>query len=183
MPDLREQLRQCFQGRVCVMGLGNVLYGDDGFGVRLVEALAKAEGRSANREEPGAQAGEDTSLSDCGPQYVIAGTAPERFIGGAAGVTCDHLIFVDAVDFGGVPGSAIFLDSEQMSARYPQISTHKISLGLLAKWAEAHGTTKAWMLGVQPESLKPGEDLTPAVRATLELLRELVRDVTLEVMA
>ena len=34
MPDLREQLQQCFQGRVCLMGLGNVQYGDDGFGVQ-----------------------------------------------------------------------------------------------------------------------------------------------------
>jgi hydrogenase 3 maturation protease len=172
MPDIREQLQQCFQGRVCLMGLGNVLYGDDGLGVRLVEALAKAEGRSA-----------DTRRSDCAPDYVIAGTAPERFVGGAAGASCDHLIFVDAVDFGGVPGSAILLNSEQMSARYPQISTHKISLGLLAKWAEANGTTKAWLLGVQPESLRPGGELTPAVRATLELLLELVREVSLEVMA
>jgi hydrogenase maturation protease len=183
MPDLREQLRQCFQGRACLMGLGNVLYGDDGFGVRLVEALAESEGRSAKRGEPGQGAGAGTSLSDCGPQYVIAGTAPERFIGGAAGVACDHLVFVDAVDFGGVPGSAVLLDSEQISARYPQISTHKISLGLLAKWAEAHGTTKAWLLGVQPESLKQGAELTPAVSSTLELLLALVRDVSLEVMA
>jgi hydrogenase 3 maturation protease len=183
MPNLREQLQQCFQGRVCLMGLGNVDYGDDGFGVRLVEALAKSEGRSAKREGPGGQASADTNLSDCSTQYVIAGTAPERFIGGLGGMGCDHLIFVDAVDFGGVPGSAILLNSEQMSARYPQISTHKISLGLLAKWAEANGTTKAWLLGVQPESLRPGGELTPAVRATLELLLELVREVSLEVMA
>jgi len=183
MPDLREQLQQCFQGRVCFLGIGNVDYGDDGFGVRLVEALARSEGRSATREAPGTGAGAVTSLPDSRSQYIIAGTAPERFIGDAAGGGCDHLIFLDAVDFGGVPGSAILLDSEQITARYPQISTHNISLGLLAKWAEANGTTKAWLLGVQPESLKPGTELTPAVRATLDLLLELVCDLALEVMA
>jgi len=26
MPDLREQLQHCFQGRVCLMGFGNVLH-------------------------------------------------------------------------------------------------------------------------------------------------------------
>jgi hypothetical protein len=36
---------------------------------------------------------------------------------------------------------------------------------------------------VQPASLKPGGELTPSVKATLELLRELVREITLEVMA
>jgi hydrogenase maturation protease len=95
----------------------------------------------------------------------------------------DNLIFLDAVDFGGEAGSAVLLNSDEMAARYPQISTHKISLGLLAKWAEANGTTKAWLLGVQPESLKPGGELTPTVQATLELLLELVRDISLEVMA
>ena len=43
MPDLREQLQQLFQGRVCLMGLGNVTYGDDGIGVRLAEELVTTE--------------------------------------------------------------------------------------------------------------------------------------------
>ena len=114
---------------------------------------------------------------------MIAGTTPERLVGRVADAGFDHVIFLDAVEFGGAPGSLILLDAEQMSARFPQVSTHKISLGLLAKWAEAHGTTKAWLLGVQPESLKPRAELSPAVRSTLELLRELVGDVSLEVMA
>ncbi len=88
----------------------------------------------------------------------------------------DHLIFLDAVDFGGVPGSTILLDSEQMSCRYPQISTHKLSLGLLAKWAESNGTTRVWLLGVQPESLRTGERLSSAMQTTLEALLELLKD-------
>ena len=201
MPDLREQLQQCFQGRVCLMGLGNVLYGDDGFGVRLVEELKseirnpraegtpKPEGRSedlgGSRSDFGLRASFGFRVSGFGfrSHVVIAGTTPERFVGQVADENFDHVIFLDAVDFGGAPGSVVLLNSDEITARYPQISTHKISLGLLAKWAEANGTTKAWLLGVQPESLKPGGELTPAVRATLELLRELVREITLEVMA
>jgi Ni,Fe-hydrogenase maturation factor len=78
------------------------------------------------------------------------------------------------VEFGGIPGSAVLLDSDHMTARFPQASTHKLSLGLLAKLAEANGTTKAWLLGVQPDSLRPGAGLTPAVRGTLELLLDLL---------
>jgi Ni,Fe-hydrogenase maturation factor len=69
----------------------------------------------------------------------------------------------------------VLLNSGEMAARFPQISTHKLSLGLLAKQAEANGKTRAWLLGVQPESLKPGEELTPTVRATLGLLLDLLR--------
>jgi hydrogenase 3 maturation protease len=158
MPDLRERLQQLFQGRVCLMGLGNVLYGDDGFGVRLAAGL-KAEGRSGAL------------------QVIIAGTVPERWVGRVAGEGFEHVVFLDAVEFGGAPGAVVLLSSDEMAARFPQISTHKLSLGLLAKQAEADGRTKAWLLGVQPESLKPGAGLTPNVGPTLELLTELLRDV------
>ncbi len=180
MPDLREQLRQLLQGRVCLMGLGNVAYGDDGFGVRLGEEL-KSEGRRPKAEIRPKSEGRNQALSggasDARPRsrVIIAGTNPERWISHVADEEYDHLVFLDAVEFGRAPGSAVLLNSNEMAARFPQISTHKLSLSLLAKQAEANGKTRAWLLGVQPESLKPGKELTPPVRATLELLLELLR--------
>jgi hydrogenase maturation protease len=152
MPDLRQQLESSLCGRVCFMGLGNTDYGDDGFGVYLAEALIVAGV----------------------PNVIIAGTTPDRCIGRTA--SFDHVVFLDAVDFGGEPGAAVFLDSPQMAARFPQISTHKISLALLAQWAEAGATTKAWLLGVQPESLQPSPQLTPTLQRTLEALCDLLTD-------
>jgi hydrogenase maturation protease len=157
MPDLRRQFKHSLQGRVCFMGLGSPDYGDDGFGVRLAEALI-AVGM---------------------PNVIIAGTTPDRWIGRAAGF--DHIVFLDAVEFGEEPGSVVFLDSAQMAARFPQISTHKISLALLAQWAEANGTTKVWVLGVQPESLKPAPQLTPTLQRALETLCDLLETCTAHV--
>src|SRR5208337_4459030 len=37
-----EQIQHCFRGRVCLMGVGNMDYGDDSFGLRLAEKLAGA---------------------------------------------------------------------------------------------------------------------------------------------
>jgi len=154
MPDLREQLRQCFQGRVCLMGLGSVDYGDDGFGVYLAEKLEAA------------------GLQD----VIIAGTMPERFLGQVIDSGYDYLLFLDAAEFGGAPGSVILLNAEEMAARFPQISTHKISLGLLAKWVEDSGGTKTRLLGVQPGSLKGTGELTPTVQTTLDVLITLLCD-------
>jgi hydrogenase maturation protease len=150
MKDLRRELEQCLRGRVCFMGLGNLDYGDDGFGVRLAEELIAAGV----------------------PDVIIAGTVPDRWIGRAAGF--DHIVFLDAVEFGGAPGGVVFLDSAQIAARFPQISTHKISLGVLAQWAQTNATTRAWLLGVQPESLKRQQQLAPILRKTLEVLRDLL---------
>lgn len=150
--DLGEQLRACFQGHVCLMGLGNVDYGDDAFGVRLAEEL----------------------IAGGVPEVIVAGTTPDRWLGRLTD-PFDHVIFLDAVEFGSTPGSVVFLDSGEISVAFPQISTHKISLAVLAGWAEAHGKTKAWLLGVQPESLKPEPLLRPRVQTTLAALSGLLR--------
>jgi len=159
--NLREQLEQVLQGRVCLMGVGNPEYGDDAFGVCLAEELLNAGV----------------------PDVVVAGNSPDRWVGTMADMKFDHLVFLDAVELGAAPGSVVFLDAAQIEARYPQISTHKISLGVLAKYVESNGVTKAWLLGVQPESLKAGQALTPAVRKTLDVLVELLLDLKTEEVA
>ncbi len=73
MPDFREQLQQLLQGRVCLMGLGNVDYGDDGFGVRLAQALAEGELGVLNGSASVKPFGEDSRVGSS----VIAGTTPE----------------------------------------------------------------------------------------------------------
>jgi len=152
MTGLREQIQSSLRGRVCFLGLGNVDGGDDGFGVRLAEALARG----------GA------------PDVVIGGTAPEQVAGRCAGGGFDHLVFLDAADFGAAPGSVAFLNSREMAARFPQISTHRISLGTLAGFVESRGTTRAWLLGAQPESLKPARALSSALQSTLAVLADLL---------
>jgi hydrogenase maturation protease len=160
--NFREEMEKALEGRVCLMGVGNAEYGDDGFGVRLAEALIAA------------------GVKD----VIVAGSEPERYLTTAAGAKCDgadfdmlvfdHVVFLDAVEFGGVAGSVVWLDRAEMGARYPQISTHKISLGVLAGVVESNGRTKAWLLGVQPESVKEGEGLSATVEKTLGALVELM---------
>jgi hydrogenase 3 maturation protease len=151
MQSLGEQL-QSLEGRICLMCVGNADGGDDALGVRLGEELA------------GELAGTDTA------EIVIAGTEPERFLFRGACDGYDHLVFVDAVDFGDEPGSVVLLNTREISGRFPQVSTHRLSLGLLAQWVEARGNTRAWLLGVQPQSLEPGRELSPGVQAALAML-------------
>jgi hydrogenase maturation protease len=162
MQDLRKQLKGCLGGRICLMGIGNVEYGDDGFGVRLAESLLNVQTISPPTR----------SL-----KVIIAGKNPEQYIGRALDGGIDHLVFLDAVDLGVAPGSAVLMEREQIVSRFPQISTHRISLGLLALWAEDTGSTKAWLLGVQPGLLKSGRVITPEVQKTLDVLHAVLRAV------
>lgn len=103
-------------------------------------------------------------------QVIIAGTSAERYVSQLSNGDFDAVVFLDAADVGAAPGSVVLLNASEMVARFPQVSTHKLSLGLLAQMIETNGRTRVWLLGVQPESLKPGGELSPRVRATLEAL-------------
>lgn len=153
---LAQKLQRTLQGRLCVMGVGNVNYGDDGFGVYLAEQL----------------------LAGGASDVIVAGIDPEHYLGQIADQGFDHLLVIDAANFRHEPGTVVFLDAKEIEAAYPQISTHKISLGVLARVVEETGT-RVWLLGVQPESLQPGQDLSKTMQTSMEIIELMLRDVRL----
>lgn len=153
--DLRQQLEAVLNGRVCLVGIGNVDCSDDGFGMHLAARLVAA------------------GVAD----VVLTGNCPERYLGRVTGSNFDRVVFLDAVEVGAAPGSVVLLNSDEMSAKFPQVSTHKISLGLLALLARGNGVGEAWLLGVQPESIEPGHHLSPKLQGSLDLLTDLLQDI------
>ena len=160
MTGLGERLSGLLHGRVCLVGLGNEQRGDDGLGMRLARRWL----------EVGAD----------GPAVLLAGMSPERHLAFLTDGGFDHVLFLDAVAFGGEPGSVVLLDARAMEARFPQVSTHRLSLGLLARWIEQSGGTTVHLLGVQPASLRPGAALSSPVQAAIELLGEVLEQVAAE---
>ena len=71
--NLREQLEHTLRGRICVMGVGNPQYADDGFGVHLAQALLEAGV----------------------PDVIVAGNSPDRYLGATANRKFDHLVFLN----------------------------------------------------------------------------------------
>lgn len=154
MAGLREQLGELLAGRACLVGLGNEALGDDGLGMRLARRCQELVG--------------DTLA------VLLAGVSPERHLTWLTQGGFDTVLFLDAVAFGGEPGSVVLLDREAMESRFPQVSTHRLSLGFLARWIEQEGRTSVSLLGVQPGSLKSGADLSAPVAAALESLEALL---------
>ena len=87
------------------------------------------------------------------------GRADARALGGASSRRGEFqtVLFLDAVEMGAAPGDVVLLDAREIAARFPQVSTHKLSLGTLARLIEADGgATRSCLLGVQPQSVGPG---------------------------
>ena len=137
--------------RTLIAGFGNVLRGDDGFGVEVVRRLG--EMREARQE-----GGDDVALLEVGIGGIHL--AHELLSG------YDCLIIIDAMTRGGAPGAVYLLEVEGVEAA-ERVDTH------LAVPASALSVAKA--LGALPPRVlligcEPGEvddlstELTPPVR-------------------
>jgi hydrogenase maturation protease len=150
--DLRRDLAGSIKGRTCILGIGNRCWGDDAFGVVLAESLQEAGY----------------------PDVVVAETAPESFIGRLKQGNYETVLMLDAVEFTGDPGSVVFLDAASLRSRFPQLSTHKLSLGTLAALIQDQVSAKVWCLGAKPLTLAPGGSLSPPLAEVTEVLKELL---------
>jgi hydrogenase maturation protease len=142
---------------VLVLGIGNVLWADDGFGVRAVEALHAAY-----------EAPAEVHLLDGGTQGLNLLDA----VTGHAAV----LVF-DAIDFSLEPGGLrVLRDREVPAWSATKMSLHQQSFQDLLSIAELQGRfpAKLTLIGVQPERLSDfGGSLSQAVRDRLPLAIEL----------
>jgi len=153
--DLQTTLCETLTGRTAFVGIGNVDLSDDAFGVRLAEELSGA------------------GL----PDILITHTVPENYLPTLSRGGFENVVFLDAVNAGAEPGSVVFLDASEVKNRFPQISTHKLALGALARFIEAESPSRVWLLGTQPATLKQGNGLSEPVETTLNLLRILLLDI------
>lgn len=140
-----------FHPEVAVIGIGNLLLGDDGLGVHLVHRLA-----------------EKIDRSKVGNVLIIdAGTAPELFL--LADSRIKKLIFVDAARGGGLPGSVhrFNLDDLEAQSQLP-ISLHDLTLLDSLRLLELQDRRpEVVIIGVEPKTTEFGTQLSPEVEEAL----------------
>jgi len=134
-----------------LIGLGNILLRDEGVGVKAVEALGK-----------GFDFPEDVRLVDGG----TLGLDLLPFIEGM-----DGILFVDAVDFQKEPGTIVIVEDEDLpSFLAPKLSLHHVGLSDLLFASSLMGIRppKITLIGIQPENVEVGLDLSPRVTESFE---------------
>jgi len=131
-----------------VLGLGNVLMGDDGFGPAVVRELR-----------------ERRSLPD-GVEALDLGTPgldlAEYLVGR------ERVILVDTVLLPEPPGSVWVLDEDALlaSGPVPRATAHQPALAETLNRCRLAGAGPArlWLVGAVPRRLAPGTSLTPELR-------------------
>ena len=143
--------------QVVILGVGNILFSDEGLGVRVVEKLME------DYEFP-----ENVSLEDGG----VLGLNLLGVISNA-----DHLIVVDAIRNGGIPGTLYRLEGEEIPKRIlAKNSIHQVDLlETLTLCQVLEKRPQTVIVGVEPADIETlSLDLTAAVREKLDTLVEMV---------
>ena len=81
------------------------------------------------------------------------------------------VLFVDASDFGGRPGTCQLFDSDDASRFASDYSTHKVPITLLIGML-SQKRIPCFLLGIQPETLEFLGEMSPAVKTVADEVAE-----------
>ena len=146
--------------RVLILGIGNLLWADEGFGVRCVEAMAETYALPGN-----------VTLLDGGTQGLYLLPFLEQ---------ADALIVFDAIDYGLPPGTMKIVRDDEVPAFMgaKKMSLHQTGFQDVIATATLMGYRPAKMvlIGCQPVELEDfGGGLRPAVAARIPQALEIAR--------
>ena len=138
---------------IAIFGIGNILLGDDGVGPAVARFI-----------ETNFDLGEDVVVEDLGtPSLSLPGYLSEH----------DTVVFIDAVKSDQPPGTILQFTREEIMAVEPgiRISPHEPSINdaLIMLAFAGTGPQNVTLIGIVPETLEGGINLSPRVAAAVPL--------------
>jgi len=152
--QLFEQLKKFRGSRTLIVGIGNILKGDDGAGPLVCEQLG------------------------CGKVCVDlldAGTVPENYIQPIIKKAPQNLFVIDAIDFGAPTGTIRIFKPEQLNSH--TISTHTLSPRLFVDMVCQNIKLDVYFVGIQPAQIQLGQSISPQVNQAIQQLSQALTEV------
>lgn len=140
---------------ILVLGLGNPILSDDAVGLRVVEALRKRRLKGVDARE-------------CFSDLDIF-----------EGIDYDHVIFVDAVESGGEPGTVYEASLPQLGSK---LSTHNFNLNLIRYLESTEDSRpRITVLAVEVENIQTiSEKCTPEVEGAISKILNIVETLSMK---
>ena len=143
--------------KVIILGVGNILFSDEGFGIRVIEKIQKKYSFP-----------DDVAVVDGGVLGLnLLGTISE----------CEYLIVVDVIRNNGTAGSVYRLEGDEIPERMrAKNSLHQVDLlEALTLCKALDNVPETVILGIEPEDIETTSlELTPAVREKIDDIIALV---------
>lgn len=142
--------------KVLIIGAGNLLLSDEGFGVHFIRFLEETFLFS-----------EEVELLDAGTMGILAAPRIEE---------AERVYIIDSLAVAGKPGECLrYAKQDIMLQRIPvKLSPHQAGVQEMLLVSELRGLCpqEVTLMGVIPASFEPGSELTPALRQRLRPLAE-----------
>lgn len=141
--------------RTLVLGIGNLLLGDEGVGVHVARTL---------RQE---RLPEEVVVLDAGTAFLDALPEIER---------AERIVVVDAMQAGEAPGTVYRIPFEECARRENIASLHEFDMARILYMLGRETPPEAVVFGVEPETIDWGTELSPAVQETMPALLDAIRN-------
>lgn len=143
-----DRLASLLRGRVCVVGIGNPLKGDDGAGPEVIRRL-RGRTRAA---------------------CIDAGVAPENHLERVVRMDPEVVLLVDILDFGEAPGRMCLAEGSR--AEGGGLSSHALPLHVISDYFQSRIGLEPLLLGIQPASVALGHPLSEPVAAAVRRIAD-----------
>lgn len=141
--------------KILIVGLGNLLLRDDGVGVHAIRELQQDPPEGTRVVEVG------TAVLDALHLFEWA----------------DRILAIDAMQAGGPAGTIYSIQVSDIEERRPEASMHELNLLSALRFLCNPKALAIRILGVEPEIIDFGLDLSPEVQATLPVVAQSVREI------
>ncbi len=141
--NVNRLLARSICSKIAILGIGNMLRGDDAVGLAVVDRLS-------------------TLIND--PSVVVLNCqhAPENFTGHVKRLKPTCIVLVDAAAFGALPGEARIFQLNDLEGS--SVTTHKTSLLTLGEYLQSELTCNVFVIGIQPADCDFESELSPVAR-------------------
>ncbi|MBN2498217.1 MAG: HyaD/HybD family hydrogenase maturation endopeptidase [Deltaproteobacteria bacterium] len=142
--------------RVLILGVGNLLLADEGVGVHALRALRAC-------------------ALPAGVELVDAGTNALDFLDEM--LAAERIVIVDALRADGSPGTIYRVSPDELSADPDRpLSVHQVGvLEALGMARQLGARAEVTIIGVEPETIDWGMELSPAIAARLAQVLDALR--------
>ena len=157
--ELQYRLKEILEGKIAIIGIGNTLRGDDGFGPEVIIRLKR----------------DIVSMGKQAERFLLldVGEVPENFFKPISDFKPERILTIDAVYMNKKPGEISIVSINDLAEQ--GISTHGISLKLsLSHLADRLGIN-VYLLAVQPENMGIGQPISHPVMNAIGKIVEIFK--------
>jgi len=142
--------------RICVMGIGSDLRGDDIAGLVVADELVRRRPLELKNK-----------LS-----VIYASTAPENFTGEIKKINPSYLVIVDCAELGLEPGEVKIINETDIGG--VSFSTHSLPISIIIDYLKRDIDFKTIIIGIQPTDTSFGAELSNKVLKACDLVCESI---------